>query len=417
MKDGFKIHKMRKLLQIDSCLGVGSTGRITESIAKLAQGLGWECYIVHGGRYVKRPSCMTDIQTVSKLGEYLHYAESLLFDNHGLASRSATKRVVEEIKKIKPDVIQLHCVHGYYLNYKILFEYLQTTNIPIVWTFHDCWAFTGHCAYFDSIGCEKWQVGCNNCALKTSYPTSKLLDRSKQNYDLKKKLFTAVERQLVIVPVSYWLEGLVKKSFFHKTRVHTIHNGINIGVFRPRETESLRAKLGIGEKKVILCVAMPWTQRKGLPDLLQLSTMLPQDEYQIILVGLNDKQLQNLPINVTGLKRTNSVDELAELYSLASVFVNPTYEDNFPTTNIEALACGTPVVTYKTGGSPEAVDEKTGRVVEKGDVEGIKVAVYDIVQKKDLKRKDCRERAASLYDANIAFASYINLYESILCDQ
>ena len=172
---------MKRLLQIDTCLGIGSTGRITESIAMLAQTQGWECYIVHGGRYVKRPSCMKDIQTVSIMGEYLHFAESLFFDNHGLASRAATRRVVEQIKKIKPDVIHLHCIHGYYLNYKILFEYLQMVDTPIVWTFHDCWAFTGHCAYFDSINCEKWVSGCFDCDLKRTYPSSVILDRSRRN--------------------------------------------------------------------------------------------------------------------------------------------------------------------------------------------------------------------------------------------
>ena len=174
---------------------------------------------MHGGRYVKRPSCMRDIQSVSAFGEYLHYAEGLLFDNHGLASRYATRRVVEQIKEIKPDVIHMHCIHGYYLNYKILFEYLQTVNIPIVWTFHDCWAFTGHCAYFDSINCEKWKTGCYDCELKKAYPKSIFLDRSRRNFDFKKKLFTSVADRMMIVPVSYWLEDLVKQSFLKDIRV------------------------------------------------------------------------------------------------------------------------------------------------------------------------------------------------------
>ena len=201
----------KRLLQIDSCLVTGSTGRITESVAQLAKSQGWDCYIVHGGRYVKRPSCMKDIQSVSPTGEYVHYAESLLFDNHGLASRRATRKVIEQIKQIKPDVVQLHCVHGYYLNYKILFEYLNSTNIPVVWTFHDCWAFTGHCAHFVTVGCKKWKTECHDCPLKGDYPKS-FVDCSKRNYKLKKKLFTANEN-LHIVPVSDWMAGFVRESF------------------------------------------------------------------------------------------------------------------------------------------------------------------------------------------------------------
>lgn len=407
-----------KLLQIDSCLGVGSTGRITESIAQLAQSKGWDCYIVHGARYVKRPSCMKDIQAVSKIGEYKHYAEGLLFDNHGLASRSTTRRVVEQIKAIKPDVIHLHCIHGYYLNYKILFEYLNSIQTPVVWTFHDCWAFTGHCAYFDRIGCEKWKLECHNCELKNSYPTSLLANRSKYNFHLKKYLFTAREELMTIVPVSYWLEGLVKESFLKNIHTITIHNGTNTLVFQPRNTDALRNRLGIGSKKVILGVAMPWSERKGLPDMLKLAEMLPISEYQVVLVGLNDKQIKALSANVIGIKRTNNAEELSEYYSLAEVFVNPTYEDNFPTTNIEALACGTPVITYDTGGSPEAVTTETGWVVEQGDIDSvaeiiINLSKYDVDIKERL-RKTCRERAVVEFDKNKAFQEYLNLYENII---
>ena len=403
----------KRLLQIDTCLGVGSTGRITEGIAQVAQNQGWECYIIHGARYVKRPSCMKDIQTVSKIGEYMHYAEGLLFDNHGLSSRHATHRVVEQIKAIKPDVIQMHCIHGYFLNYKILFEFLQTIDTPIVWTFHDCWAFTGHCAYFDSINCEKWKTGCHDCELKATYPPAKIFDCSKRNYELKRRLFTSVGKKTVIVPVSYWIEKLVKQSYLKDIRVKTIHNGTCIEVFKPSCESMLRERLGIGNKKVVLGVALPWVPRKGMQDMLKLAKLLPADEYQVVLVGLNDKQMQTLPMNVIGVKRTNSAKELSEFYSMAIAFVNPTYEDNFPTTNIEALACGTPVVTYATGGSPEAVDDRTGRVVKQGDIDGLAKAIMEM-KCHPLSSTDCRDRAVRLYDKDKRFADYISLYESLL---
>ena len=399
----------KKLLQIDSCLVVGSTGRITESIAKLAQSQGWECYIIHGARYVKHPSCMKDIQTVSKLGEYLHYAESLLFDNHGLASRCATKRVVEEIKKIKPDVIQLHCVHGYYLNYKILFEYLNTTSIPVVWTFHDCWAFTGHCAHFVTANCEKWKTGCYDCPLRGDYPKS-LVDRSNKNYYLKKWLFTA-NKNLHIVPASDWLDGFVKQSFLKDKETVVIKNGVDLTIFRPSDKRQR-------DKCRILGVSGVWYKEKGLYDFYQLRELLDKEHFQIVLVGLSKDQLKELPDGIIGIEYTESVQELAELYSSSEVFVNPTYADTFPTVNLEALACGTPVITYRTGGSPEAVSEGTGWVLEQGDVNSIVDIIKNIAsmssKEVENQRKECRSRAMQQFDRNTCFKKYVQLYERLL---
>lgn len=398
----------KKLLQIDSCLVIGSTGRITESIAKLAQSQGWECFIVHGGRYVKRPSCMKDIQSVSPIGEYIHYAESLLFDNHGLASRRATKRVIELIKQIKPDVVQLHCVHGYYLNYKILFEYLNSTNIPVVWTFHDCWAFTGHCAHFVTANCEKWKTGCHNCPLKGDYPKS-FVDCSKRNYELKKVLFSS-NKNLHIVPVSDWMANFVKQSFLKDKDIRVIKNGVDLNVF----------KAGVSEagKKRILGVSGVWNKDKGLYDFHRLRELLAHNEYEIVLVGLSKEQVKELPSGIIGIEHTESVHELAELYASAMVFVNPTYADTFPTVNLEALSCGTPVITYKTGGSPEAVSPETGWVVEQGDVERIAAIVKSLELKDNseivAQRRVCRERAEQEFDKNECFKKYLNVYESLL---
>ena len=400
---------MKKLLQIDSCLVIGSTGRITESVAKIAKQHGWECYIVHGGRYVKRPSCMKDIQSVSPIGEYIHYAESLLFDNHGLASRRATKRVIELIKQIKPDVVQLHCVHGYYLNYKILFEYLNSTNIPVVWTFHDCWAFTGHCAHFVTAGCEKWKTVCHNCPLKGDYPKS-FVDCSKRNYELKKALFSS-NKNLHIVPVSDWMASFLRQSFLKDKDTRVIKNGVDLNIFNPSVTDYTG-------KKRILGVSGVWNKDKGLYDFHRLRELLNPNEYEIILVGLSKEQVKELPDGITGIEHTESVKELAELYASAMVFVNPTYADTFPTVNLEALACGTPVITYKTGGSPEAISDETGWVVEQGDIETVTSIVECIARKSEtevqVQRKACRERAEKEFDKNECFKKYLNLYENLL---
>lgn len=398
---------MTKLLQIDSCLNMLSTGRITESIGKLAIARGWECYIVHGARYARLGSCMKSIQAVSKVGEYAHFAQSLLFDNHGLSSRSETKAIIEKIKQIRPDVIQLHCVHGYYMNYKLLFEYLNTTSIPVVWTFHDCWAFTGHCAHFVTVGCEKWKnEGCHDCPLKGDYPKS-FVDCSKRNYELKKTLFTANEN-LHIVPVSEWLADLTRQSFLKEKDIQVIRNGVDINTFKPLNNK----KTG---KYRILGVSGVWNKSKGLFDFYKLRELLDNNQYEIVLIGLTKDQLKELPDGIIGVERTNSVAELAEYYSSANVFVNPTYADSLPTVNMETLACGTPVVTYKTGGSPEIIDEKTGIVVEQGSVEGLAKAIKSIcAEGVDHYVEACRGRAVSLFDKEKCFEEYIRLYDRIL---
>ncbi len=395
---------MPKLFQIDSCLNMLSTGRITESIGHLAKEKGWNCYIAHGARYARPGSCMQSIQAVSKCGEYAHFAESILFDNHGLASRNSTKAVIEQIKQINPDIIQLHCVHGYYMNYKLLFEYLNTTNIPVVWTFHDCWAFTGHCAHFVTAGCEKWKnEGCHDCPLKGDYPKS-FIDRSSRNFRLKKELFSA-NQNLHVVAVSEWLASFTLESFLGNKDIRVINNGVDINVFKPYgEKSSGRFK--------IIGVASVWNKGKGLYDFYKLRESLPT-EFDITLIGLTVEQIKNLPQGIMGISRTDSVDQLAQLYSKANVLVNPTYADSFPTVNMEALACGTPVITYRTGGSPEIIDEKTGIVIEQGDIEGLITAIKRM-KNQPLSQDECRNRAVTLYDKDKRFADYVNLYESLI---
>lgn len=392
------------LLQIDLCLNTLSTGRITESIGKLAMDRGWDCYIVHGARYVKKTSKMHSIQTDKVWQEYLHYAESLFFDRQGLASRTTTRKVIEQIRAIKPDIVQLHCIHGSYLNYKLLFEYLNSTDIPVVWTFHDCWAFTGHCAHFVTANCTKWKEGgCHDCVLTGEYPKS-LVDFSSRNYKIKKQLFSE-NKNLHIVAVSQWLANFTKESFLGDKDLRVINNGIDLDVFRPCVEKSL-------DKFKIIGVASAWNRDKGLCDFYKLRETLPE-EYEILLVGLTPKQLEKLPAGIQGISRTDSAKQLAELYSSSNVMVNPTYADSFPTVNMEALACGTPVITYNTGGSPEIIDKNTGVVVEQGDVAGI-INAIQTMEKTPFSSVYCRNRAERFYNKDERFADYIKLYESLI---
>ena len=398
---------MPKLLQIDSCLGILSTGKITESIAKLAMGRGWECYIMHGARFVGT-SLQKNYLVTSRIGEYIHFAESLLFDRHGLGSRLETKRIINKIKEIKPDIIQLHCVHGYYINYKYLFEYLNTTDIPVVWTFHDCWAFTGHCAHFVTADCNKWkEEGCHDCPLLKDYPKA-LTDRSKKNFSLKKELFSS-NKNLHIVAVSRWLASYAKDSFLGNKDIRVINNGIDTKVFNPCSQKA-------SDKFMILGVASAWNKDKGLFDFYKLRELLPIEDFDITLVGLSKEQVAQLPIGISGITRTNSVQELAKLYSKADVFVNPTYADSFPTVNMEALACGTPVITYRTGGSPEIIDCQTGFVVDQGNVTALANVIYN-VKEKPFSPDECRKRAENLYNKEERFMDYIKLYEELIDKQ
>lgn len=400
---------MPTLVQINVALNKGSTGKITEGIALAAKSRGWECHIVHGERY-QNPSAFNSIQVSSKLEERLHYAESLFFDRQGLGSRFATKRLIIKLKQIKPDVVHLHNIHGCYINYRILFEYLNAHNIPVIWTMHDCWSFTGHCAYFDRIGCEKWFTGCMICPQKGAFPKSIGFDRSSQNYALKKSLY-AGKQNMLMVPVSEWLGDLVGRSFLKDVPRCIINNGIDLNIFKPTKSD-IREKYGIGNKFIVLGVADGYGDRKGLNEFVELSNILGKD-YQIIMVGVEESELSLIPSRIIAKTRTNSQQELVNLYSVADVYINPTYEDNFPTTNIEALACGTPIITYKTGGSPEAVDASTGIVVEQGDIKGL---VEAIQQMKDypISSVVCRQRAEECFNQDTCFANYVDKYESII---
>lgn len=399
---------MKKLLIINVTANSGSTGRIAEEIGQTAISNGYDTYFAYG-RLARESKCKL-IKIGKKLNVRLHGIESRLFDNHGFSSRIATKRFIKEIEKIKPDIINIHNLHGYYINVKILFEYLNKTNIPIVWTFHDCWPFTGHCSYFDRYNCTKWKTECHSCPNKHGYPSSLLLSRAKRNFNKKRKLFSNYKKTTIVTP-SNWLSDITKQSFFKGKNIVTINNGTDLTTFKIVNGNK-RHSLNLQNKKIVLGVASIWDKRKGFDDFVKLNDLL-SDEYKIILVGLNKKQIESLPENIIGIERTESVHELAELYSMADVFVNPTYSDNFPTTNIEALACGTPVITYKTGGSPEAIDEMTGVVVEQGNINKLKEAIESVAKDKAMYTERCRERAVNLYNKQDRFNDYINLFNSL----
>lgn len=408
---------MKKLLQINPVLRTNtSTGRIVQEIGELAIKEGWDSYVAYsGGRDGLKPCKSKLIPVGGKADVAFHGLWTRLTDRHGLASWSATRRFIDEIKALKPDVIHIHNIHGYFLNYKILFDFLAQSDIPVVWTVHDCWLYTGHCYYYSSIGCHKWMIGCGNCPQKRAFPSSWFVDRSKKNFIDKSLAFNSIKDRLTIVPVSEWIRGEMSNSFLKNCQFQVIHNGIDLNVFSVQDNEQgVRQRYGLGDKRIILGLASIWSKEKGWDDFIEMAKMLNDNEL-IVLVGVSEKQQEQLPNNIVGIRRTENVQQLAELYSAADVFVNPTWQDNYPTVNLEAIACGTPVVTYRTGGSVEAITDSTGMIVEQGNVAGLLSAAREIMQRRTQFFKDsCRKFALENFDKEERYNDYLKLYDKLL---
>jgi len=390
-----------KVLEINSVCGTGSTGRIACQIADVVVQNGGDARVAYGRSYYEKGCNVPSYRIGSDIDVKIHAGLSRITDRQGFYSKKATKRFIEYFRQYNPDIIHLHNIHGYYLHLPTIFNFLADFNKPVVWTLHDCWAFTGHCSHFDFVGCEKWKTGCHHCPQKTNYPKSILFDQSKRNWEEKRQLFTSIQNMTIITP-SNWLAGLVRESFLGKYPVQVIHNGIDLDVFKPTPS-TWKEDHGI-TKPIILACAAQWGQRKGFADVLKIAEMLP--EYQVVIVGIDSKQAKNLPSNIVGIQRTNSVQELVKIYSAADVFINTTYEDNFPTVNLEALACGTPVLTYDTGGSPETIEGSSfGYILPKGDISTLK---YMIQKNKDLGNSD--DQFVDCFEREVSYKNYLDIF-------
>ena len=394
----------KTLLQINVTANWGSTGKIAEQIGVCAQQHGWESYIAYG-RYMN-PSENHLIKIGSQLDVYEHYAESRLLDNEGLASRRATRHFLRQVDEIHPDIVHLHNIHDHYLNYPLLFHYLAERNIPVVWTFHDCWAFTGDCGHFVIAQCERWKTGCHNCPQMPRLTP----DCTKRNYLAKKEAFTAL-KNLTIVPVSKWAEGLIRESFLAKYPIQTIYNGIDINVFKT-EASNLRQRLDLGNKFVMVGVASTWDMAKGLADYYKLNDHLPEG-YQIILIGMTKKQIAQLPKGIIGIERTQNQKELAQYYSMADITLNLSYQETFGLTTVEGMACGTPAIVYNKTASPELVSEDTGVIVPAGDIPALVSAIKNM-KENPLSSTACKQRVEAMFDKNKCFTQYIDLYNQLL---
>lgn len=403
--------RKKNIVQINVESNFGSTGKICVNISDYLESHENEPHIAHGP--IHRDTINSTYQIGTKLDYYLHILNTRIFDKHGLGSKKATKDFLNKLKVLKPDLIHLHNIHGYYINYELLFEFIKETNIPVVWTLHDCWSFTGHCTHFEYIDCEKYKTACTKCPLTYTYPKSWLVDRSSKNFAQKKASFTGV-KNLTLVPVSEWLGTKVEQSFLRHYPIHTITNGIDVSTFEPKNTTAYKVEKGWNNFKIILGVASVWDKTKGWEDFIKIAPHLKEDE-KIILVGLSKQQIEVLPENIIGIERTDSKEELIQLYSLADVFMNLTYADTYPTTNLEAFCCGTPVITYNTGGSVEEITDYNGAIIEQGNyLEAYKVFNKIGATFKKEHSETIRNNAIKKFDKNFQLKKYDELYQSLL---
>lgn len=398
-----------KVIQINSVCGIGSTGRIATDIHEKLNQLQNDSYIIYGRKQARH--CDNAIRIGSSISTVRHLLKTVITGSHGFGSMKETEEIIETIKMIDPDIIHLHNIHGYYINLSVLFNYLEQVNKPVVWTLHDCWAFTGHCAYFDFAGCDKWKRICERCPQRTSYPFSLLHDNSKKNYARKKILFNSVANMTFVTP-SRWLLSNLKMSFINKYPSEVINNGINLSMFKPTNS-NFRARYDLDGKFIILGVANIWEKRKGLRYFIELSKQLEDDEV-IVIVGLSKLQMLMMGKNIIGLSRTQNQQELVEIYSAADVFFNPTLEETMGMVNVESLACGTPVITFNTGGSIECVDESTGYIIGKGSLNEARECISIVKSRGKLYYSHlCIARARALYDKEAKISEYINLYNRL----
>ncbi|MBQ9228220.1 MAG: glycosyltransferase [Eubacterium sp.] len=402
-----------KVFFINVVCGVGSTGRMCTEIAEALTGEGNAVEIAYG-----RGGVPADYRgTIYRVGNVGTLAANLirsrLFDAEGFGNRRAAEKLVAEIKRFAPDVIHLHNLHGYYLNVQVLFDYLKEFQGAVIWTLHDCWAFTGHCAHYDALGCQQWQLHCRECPALREYPACLLSGRVDRNYTEKQRCFLGVPGMTLATP-SYWLQEQVAQSFLSGYDCQVIQNGIDHRKFYrdQSETATLRRQYHCEQKYLLLAVAYQWEANKGLEDYIRLAAQLP-DRYQLVLVGTDSAVAAKLPKNMIAVPRTENIAQLRAWYNAADLFVNFTYNETFSLVNIEALACGTPVLTYHTGGSPECIDSTCGADVEKGNVSLALKEIMRICEERPFSPESCMKRAA-LFRSSRQVKAYIALYQQAL---
>lgn len=397
-----------KIVSINT-VASGSTGNVMLGVANTVRSMGGEAYTFSEKR--KNQALPAGHRFFGSPAENLmHRAAAAFTGISGTGSRCGTKRLLQQIQTLQPEVVHLHNLHGWYLNLPMLFQFLKETGIPTVWTLHDCWAFTAQCAHFTMEQCEKWKTGCHHCPRYRLYPYT-FVDKTAKMWPLKKAWLQNVPALTLVTP-SHWLKGLVQQSFLKSYPVQVIHNGIDLSIFKPTGS-NFKEKHRLQGKKVILGVASGWNNRKGLDVFVQLAEQLEPAGFRVVLVGTNSKVEKQLPQSILSIPKTKNPKELAEIYTAADVFLNPTREENFPTVNMEALACGTPVVTFNTGGCAEIVGNGVGAVVPVNDLNRAKQSILSLCGPQKISPHTCTEYARR-FNKNQLFLEYYRLFQALL---
>jgi len=400
-----------KVLQINSVCGIRSTGRICTDLADVLRSLGHECRIAYGRECVPQKYQDISFRIGNEMDVRMHALNARLFDSAGFHSKTATKELLSYIDNYAPDIIHLHNIHGYYLNIELLFDYIKKRDIPVVWTLHDCWAFTGHCSHYSAIGCDRWRAGCEKCPQKREYPQSILFDNSKRNYQRKKECFTGVHNMTLVTP-SEWLAEQVKGSFLGEYPVKVIQNGIDTEVFKPT-IGNFRQQYGLENKIIVLGVATSWGEKKGLDRFFELSQVL-DSRFKVVLVGLDSEQLAHIPDTVIGIEKTNSVTELAEIYTAADVCLSLSFEETMGLTVVEANVCGTPAIVLNKTALPELITKgRNGVVVHGCNIAEISELLHRIDFKKDFSSDACVDEAMK-FEKWKKYNEYIETYKEMM---
>lgn len=398
-----------KVLQINSVSGIRSTGRICLKIAQLLEEQGDECKILFGRESAGKEAEKYSWRIGSKYSNILHYLKYVITDDEGSGSYFVTKRTLQRINEYKPDIIHIHNLHGHYINYNVLMDYLTSKDIPVVFSLYDCWMFTGDCTHFDSIGCKKWKAHCEHCPMQIKYPLDEyMIDSSRRNFDNKREKMSRIKKK-IISPGSYWLESVVKDSFLKEYPIYTVQSGIDLTRFQAKVTD-IKDRYNI-DKQIVLLVASQWSKNKGVHYLPEIINRIA-GKHQIVVIGQlrEDIKLGNQVIHI---QRTDSIDEMVAWYSAADVYVNITLQETLGLTNVEALACGTPVVTFDSGGCKECIDESCGIAVKRGDIEALVDAIRKVLEEHPFSKEACRKRSLS-FDDKECYKKYLNLYDDLL---
>jgi len=393
-----------KVVQINATCGVGSTGKICVGISQILSEKNIENFILYNSKTNGDEHGIRCSNSVYLKAQAL---KSRIIGNYGFNSKLTTRKIVKELERIRPDLVHLHNIHGHDCNLERLFAYFRKHKTKLLWTFHDCWAFTAYCPHFAMAECDKWKTQCSHCVLRNNF--SWFFDKSRNLFERKRKAFS--EQELTIVTPSCWLASVVKQSFLKEYPVEVIHNGVDLNIFKPTVGD-FRRRHHLDNQKIVLGVSFLWDEHKGIDVFVELARRLPSD-YQIVLVGTNETTDKMLPCSILSVHRTQNQQELAEIYSASDVFVNPTREEVLGLVNIEALACGTPGITFRSGGSPECYDETCGSVVDCDDVDAMEREIIRICTEKPYSKEACITKAKE-FDKNERFKEYIELYERII---